>query len=361
MNKENKEVVFVSISMTGGGTERVIATLANHMVSIGYKVMILLIAESEIAYDLNKRIVVKQVGETSGGSLVKRLQRISNMRHIFMEKGSYNIIAMGTVCSIFSGIANWGIKKNRLIVSERNIPNRINRKPYKWWNRMLRNLIYRTADILVLQTEASKDFFPKDIVRKSVIIGNPITSGLPEIYKGDRRKVIVSAGRLTTDKNYSLLLSAFKEFVEIHPDFTLEIYGSGELKDRLIDEIKNLQVENKVQIIPFTPLLHSKIQDASMFISSSDSEGISNSIMEALALGIPVIGTNCPIGGTAMLVKDGENGFLVPVGDRLSMVSAMGKIADDVKLAEKMSINAYNIREIYSENNICAKWISILK
>ena len=360
MKLNYNRIIFVTVSMAGGGTERVIATLSNYLVGQGYEVTIMQIAEATMAYELDERVKVVRVGQTSGGSIKKRIERITNMRRIFKEQKPANIIAMGTVCSIFAGIANWGIKGNFLAMSERNRPDRINKKPYKWWSRAIRNIIYRTADALVLQTEASKEFFPKGIVKKSHIIGNPVSSNIPIAYDGIRDKRIVSAGRLTDDKNYHLLLDAFKDFLKFHPEYTLEIYGKGEMEEALKNYIKEIEIEQNAAIVPFASDLHEKIKKAAMFISSSDTEGISNSIMEALALGIPVIGTDCPIGGTAMMVEDGINGFLVPVKDREAMVSCMRRIADDDELAKRLSMQGRKIRENWSEKVICDKWLEIM-
>lgn len=361
MNLKFNRIIFVTISMTGGGTERVIATLSNYLAGAGYEVTILQIAESTVAYELDSRIKLVQVGQTSGGSIKKRLERVSNMRRIFKEQKPANIIAMGTVCSIFTGIAALGIRGNFLAFSERNRPDRINKKPYKWWSRMLRNMIYRKADALVLQTEASKNYFPKGIVKKSCVIGNPVSSAIPEPFDGIREKKIVSAGRLTDDKNYHLLLDAFKVFNEAYPDYKLEIYGKGEMEGELKEYIKEIGIAENARIMPFASDLHERIKSAKMFISSSDTEGISNSIMEALALGIPVIATDCPIGGTAMMIEDGISGFLVPVKDRDAMVEKMKMIAEDDSLAGRLSLEGRKIRDTWSEKEICDRWFEIMK
>lgn len=361
MKLKFNRIIFVTVSMTGGGTERVIATLSNYLVSQGYEVTILQIAEATMAYELDERVRVIRVGETSGGSIKKRLERIANMRRVFKEQKPANIMALGTVCSIFSGIANLGMKKNHLVVSERNKPDRMNMKPYTKGGLMLRNFAYRTADTLVLQTEDSKIYFPKDIVEKAVIIGNPLTSKIPDVYEGVREKRIVGAARLIEEKNHPLLIDAFYEFSKTHPEYSLEIYGKGELEESLKNQIKELGIEDKAKVMPFASDLHDKIKNASIFVSASNGEGLSNSIMEALALGIPVIGTDCPVGGTRMLIENGVNGFLVPMNTVDTMVEAMCKIADDEELAKSMSLEGRKIREVYSEEAICKQWMEIMR
>jgi glycosyltransferase involved in cell wall biosynthesis len=97
-----------------------------------------------------------------------------------------------------------------------------------------------------------------------------------------------------------------------------------------------------------------------MFVSSSDYEGLSNSMLEAMALGIPTICTDCPCGGARMVIKDGENGLLVPVGDKVAMMMAMGKIASDNILAKKLSVEASKIRDSLSADRIIIDWQKVI-
>jgi glycosyltransferase involved in cell wall biosynthesis len=84
-------------------------------------------------------------------------------------------------------------------------------------------------------------------------------------------------------------------------------------------------------------------------------------MIEALAMGLPTICTDCPCGGARMVIKDGENGLLVPVGDRVALVETIIKIASDNNLAEKLSLEAIKIRELLAVETIVKKWQVLIK
>ena len=96
-----------------------------------------------------------------------------------------------------------------------------------------------------------------------------------------------------------------------------------------------------------------------MFVLTSDYEGVSNSLMEALAMGIPVIATDCPIGGSRTCIKDGYNGLLISVGDADGLCHAMLKLSENSELSEYISNNAIKIRKENNAEIIARKIINL--
>lgn len=331
------KIVFVVPDMAGGGTERVISLLANEYVKRGIETAILSFAGNQQAYPLDPRVETVSAGEPSGGSLKVRLERLVFMRNYFKKNKGCHIFSFSTIGTGFIVLSTLFMKR-RMLVSERTDPRSCDHKPY-------RNFFYGFADSLVCQTQEAVDCFPPHLQKRACVIGNPVGADLPECFSGVRRKRIASAGRLEPVKNHEMLIEAFGIFSEAHPDYTLDIYGKGSLEETLKEYVREKGMDTRVVFHGFRSNVKEEIRDSSMFVLSSNYEGVSNSMIEALAMGLPVIATDCPIGGSRTYIEDGVNGLLVPVGNAVQMAEAMIKLADSPELSENLSANARKIRQ----------------
>ena len=349
-------IIFVTVSMRGGGTERVISILANRMVAMGYMVEILMIADSTVEYYLDKRIRILCISEATGGSLSGRIRRITNMRKEFKRDKSVHIISMGTVANMFTLLATFGLR-NHVTISERNDPNRLNHRPIKKYEVIFRNFLYKWADKIVLQTPDVMGCFPAPIRKKCVVIPNPVPEGMPMPLPLDKReKTVLTAGRLTEQKNHKMLLSVFAAFSKQFPDYHLNIFGRGELEAELAELIRGMQLEDKVTLCGFSDDLYHELGKGGVYVSTSDWEGISNSLLEALAMGIPTIATDCPMGGSRLCIEDGVNGYLIPPRNEDALLDRLVKVASEENTRSVLSRNAMMIREKYSEVAITKSW-----
>lgn len=346
------KVIFVIVSMAGGGAERVISILANQFVQNHIEVTILMTAGDTVAYQLDSRIRLRSAGGVTGGSMKARLKRIAAMRACFKENRDSVIISFGPGTSFFAVAADLFLG-HHFIISERNDPAACEHP-------ILRNIIYSRAKHLVFQTKEAMQCFPGSLQRKGCVIPNPISSELPEAYTGVRQKSVVAVGRLEPQKNHALLLHAFAQFHEKYPEYVLRLLGDGSLKASLVQKTAELGIDDYVIFEGFVKDVPERIREAGMYVLSSDYEGISNSLLEAMALGLPSISTDCPIGGSALCINQGENGLLVPVGDADALERTMCQIAADEKFANSLSVNAAGIREAYSEKNIGKAWEALL-
>ncbi len=341
--------------MTGGGTEKVIATLANHWVKNSYNITIIMIGGDDVAYELDERIEVKSLSGATGGSAKGRFNRIKAMRRAFKEDKNAYIIAMGSISSMFSVIAATGLP-NKVIVTERNDPNILNHRPIRGYERRIRNLLYYMADGIVFQTEMAMKYFPESLQRKSAVIMNPITDELPEPTPYESRdKIVITAGRLTAQKNHMMLIDAFVSFHQTAPDYTLNIFGEGELKSELEQYAADKGASEYIILKGFSNKIHEEMNRSRIYVSSSDWEGISNSLIEAMGMGMAVIATNCPVGGNAELIQSGINGQLIETGNEEQLMKELIKLAD-TSVAEQIAGRAVEVREKYSVQMIAAEW-----
>lgn len=345
------KICFITASMVGGGTERVISILANHWAGLGHDITILLTADRRVDYKLNASIQLLPITEKTNGSFKGRVERIFKLRKYFRENGDGIFYSFGTETNLFAIIAAL-FTNTRLILSERSDPNQCGYK-------LLRDVVYSWGYKFVFQTEQAKDCFSRKIQNRGVVISNPLREDVPDIYEGERKKEIVAVGRLIPLKNHKLLLEAFADFVKMYPDYQLKIYGQGELQQDLEILSDRLGIADKVYFPGFTENVLREIREAFMYVITSDYEGVSNSLLEAMALAIPVIATNCPIGGAASLIEDGLNGVLIPVNDKKALVDNMCRIAGDEQFAKRLSANAGKVRVSNEVDLICRKWLEV--
>ncbi len=346
------KVMFIIPSMAGGGAERVISVLANALTEKEIKIKIMMTAGNICDYELHPDVQLIQAGEVTGGSILKRLKRIVKMRRYFKEDQDAILVAFEPDAAFFAGIAKVGLSM-KMLASERNDPK-------SFGNNKVRKIAYQWADMLVFQTKEAMDYFAQNIQEKGYVIPNPISKNLPAPYIGKRKKTVVAIGRLESQKNYPMMLKAFAGFAKQYPDYTLHIYGKGSLEEELKHLATTLQLNGKVVFEGFKKDVISCVMDAGMYVLSSDYEGISNSLLEAMAVGLPVISTDCPCGGSRLCISNGLNGFLTPVGDAVSFEKAMMHMAASEEAACQMGKEAAKVREQFSLENIVEQWSRVL-
>lgn len=225
--------------------------------------------------------------------------------------------------------------------------------------------LLKHTDGIIVQTQEAKRFF-EDRFNRVFVINNPIKKHLPSPYHGTRRKSIVNFCRLSPQKNIDLLIDAFAILNKNYPDYYLEIYGNTvgeserEYRNYIEKKVDALKLNDCIFIFPPTANVHEKIIDCAMFVSSSDYEGLSNSMIEAMAIGLPCICTDCKGGGTREVMKDKENGLIVPIKDSQALYKAMKCFIENPELAEKCGKNASSIRNKLDVETIAQEWIAAM-
>lgn len=350
-----KSVVFITSCLGIGGAERVVSILASHFSNMEVKVTILAVLKPDRDYLIDEKVVYKYVG-VNGSKISKTIKTMWNIRR---ELDRINPDAIFSFLVLPNILSIWATRFTgyKLIISERNDPYV---SPANKWFRKIRDFSYTFADGYVFQTPDAKEYFKKKIGDNSVIIPNPIKKDMLEPYCGNRDKRIVAVGRLLPQKNLIMLLDAFTEFHKLFPDWSVEFYGDGVERQELERYSVSTSAINNIHFMGYCTDVHEKIRTAGMYVSTSNYEGISNSMLEALALGIPTIVTDCPIGGARMVINDGVNGFLIPVNDSKMLSQRMREIAENDSLANMFSCNAAKIREKYGECDIAKQWLKLV-
>lgn len=346
--------MFYVGSLSHGGAERVISFLANSFFSKGYKVILLTTYRGENEYELKDgiiRIVMSENIDLSG----KISKNISCIRYI------RNLCKREKVSVLVSFLMNQNVKaipaciglSTKCIVSVRNDPN----KEYSGIvGKIIGKILLPIADGCVFQTEDAKHWFSKRLQKRSEIIFNPVSKEFFNI-KRNSIKNIVTVCRLTTQKNIELLINSFSDIADKYADENLLIYGEGELKDRLEDLIYSKGLKKRAFLMGLTNDVANVLSSCKIFVLSSNYEGMPNSLMEALAAGVPCVATNCPCGGPRTLIQSGYNGILIAVNDRKNLSSALDELLADNEYAEKLGKNAaYTALQQYQSDIVLKKW-----
>lgn len=349
-----KKIVFLIGSLYGGGAERVISVLSNSLCK-KYEVTILMILEDVRKYKLDSKVKIEYISLPNNLTGIKRnILRIKKMRRFFEEYKPDIVISFLSLINMFSILACL-FTPYKLILSERNDPKH---EPNSTFLKYIRNVLYniRNNNYFVFQTEYAQKCFNKKIRNKSKIIFNPLKKNLPSYDFVKRIKKIVTVARLEEDKNIPLLLEAFNEIYQVYPEYILEIYGEGTKEKELKELVKKLNLENNIFFKGFQENVHQQILDAIMFVLPSNYEGISNAMIEALAIGIPSVVTDSPAYGARTFIKHEENGFLVDVNSQSQLVNCMRKIIADEDLDLMISNNSKKINQIINEESILKEW-----
>ena len=349
------KIAIIANSLSLGGAERVSLILTEWMASKGMHVYLFTLnKDREEGYELNpliNRVAINRDSKLSKYQIIKELRK--NLK----EYGINKILVMGVPLAVYAIPAKIGLRTS-VIISERNDPANFKGKIA---TKIISRILMQLADGFVFQTEGAKQYYTKRIQAKSIVIPNPLlTDELPSVFNGARAKKIVTAGRLVKQKNHRNLIKAFKEVAKIYPEYTLIIYGNGHERAELENLVCDLELKDKVLLPGATKDLFAEIIDAELFVLSSDFEGMPNALIEAMALGIPCISTDCPPGGPRSLIENKKNGILVPVNDYLKLAESMKLLIKDKEIANRLSTEAVKIRTILSKDVICKKWVHYL-
>ena len=270
-----------------------------------------------------------------------------------LKAGGYDIVCTFLPdMSLMSRIASIGI--DTIVVSaERGDPFKFS----KFWRRLV-SWTYRKSDYCFFQLERARDFFDTKVVKHSFVIPNPyvpVEGATP--YHGIRKKTIVSAGRFAEQKRFDILIEAFALVHKKHPDYKLVLYGEGALLKNYKEQARKLQIIDYLEFPGYIKNVSSAIREDGVFVLSSDYEGIPNSLIEAMSVGLPVVATNCTPGGAAFLTDNGKRGVLIPIRDVKAMAIAINSLIEDVSLNKSVSEKVVEIIDLLNINVINKMWI----
>ncbi|HEP1568818.1 TPA: glycosyltransferase [Streptococcus suis] len=351
------KIVFLSFLHGFGGAEKQNIALANEMAERGHSVWLVSLSVDNVCYELSTKVKYIYLKDTAKG-VGRLLARYSAIKEFLSEIKPDITIHFWFQTAYLTSFMSKKVT-GKIIYAERGDPGD---KEYKGIMGLIRMISIPRIDYFIFQSKGAQEFFNQKVQRKSKIIMNPIFINdleFPELIC--RRKVIVSVGRLHEQKNQKLLIMAFADISEQLEGYDLEIYGEGPLENELRILIQRLNLSKRIFLKGTCSEIHKKMIDASLFVLSSDYEGVPNTLLEAMALGLPVISTDCRPGGARYVINNKENGLLVPRNDKTALSNSMLWMLRNPQIAEKMGKSANNSVKEFSSEKIYDQWEECLR
>lgn len=353
-----KKILFVVPTLSGGGAERVVSIWANELSKLNCNVFILVFYRVKDEYNLDSNVNVTSLYENE-----ETYHKHSKVSKTFALRKELKKIKADIIIPFIVYVGIW------VMLVSINLPGKIIQTvrmdpKYKKHSRLMKWASYLSivfAYRCFVQNCQQLFFFPKWLRKKIVIFPNPIanefTDNKKEFEAGRIRKII-TVGRLAPQKNHKLLIDAFYDVYQHNKDISLTIYGEGSMQVELESYINNFGLTEVISLPGRTKNIISELLKHDLFILSSDFEGMPNALMEAMALGLPVISTDCDT-GPSELIEDEHNGLLVPVGDKEKLITGIENMISNPKHAIVLGSNARNliINEYSAQRNALRLYI----
>ena len=349
---ENRTLMFYINSIRHGGAERVMLQLAERFAAAGWRAVLVtsFTAEDEFAVPPGVERVSLEGEQLRQNAVRRNLSRIRALRKLLLSYRPAALISFMAEPNFRAVLASRGLPV-KTVISVRNDPER------EYAGRVFGFVgqhILPRADGCVFQTHEAQRWFPAALREKSTVIMNQVSPAFFDRPPAEERRGIVAVGRLNAQKNHALLIRAFAALGKTEDRLT--IYGEGSLRGELEALVSELHLEGRVLLPGVSEDVARDTEGSRLFVLSSDYEGMPNALLEAMALGLPCIATDCPCGGPAEVLEDGVSGLLVPVGDEKALAAAMRTLLEDKEKRAALGQNARRTAERFRPEAVFRQW-----
>lgn len=354
-------------SLENGGAERVVSNLANYWASIGWDITVVTVAPHTTDFYVLapgvRRICLALTGSRRNvlAGFWRTARRAQALRRVLQRVQPDVALSAMHTANVILALAARGLPDLRAIGSEHNFPPKSPMGVI--WETMRRHAYGRLAAVVALTQECADWLAAHSYARHILVIPNPVAWPLssneprirPAAFCPSGRQLLLGVGRLSEEKNFSALIDIFSRLAPRHPDWDLVILGEGPMRDALASQVQAAGLEQRIFLPGSVGNMGDWYERAALYAMSSHFEGFPNTLVEAMAYGLPAVSFDCDT-GPRDIIRHGVDGFLVPPGDTDGMESALGKLMVDEQLRAGFGLRANEARERFSMKKISGMW-----
>ena len=354
-------------SLENGGAERVVSNLANHWASLGWQITVVTVAaRMNDFYALDpavKRISLDLADARPNllAGIVRTLRRVRALRRVLRTVRPEVAIAAMHTANVVLAAAAWGLPGLCTIGSEHNFPPKAPMGIL--WETMRRHAYGRLSAVVALTQECAHWLTVHTRAHSVVVIPNAVTWPLPahppcidpRTCCAPDRHILLGVGRLSAEKNFAALIGAFALLASRHADWNLVILGEGPGRAALEAQVRDTGLQGRVFLPGRVGNPGDWYSHAALYGMSSDFEGFPNTLVEAMACGLPAVSFDCDT-GPRDIIRHGLDGLLVPAGEAASFGAALDLLMGDDDLRHAFASRATQVRERFSMPKVAAMW-----
>jgi GalNAc-alpha-(1->4)-GalNAc-alpha-(1->3)-diNAcBac-PP-undecaprenol alpha-1,4-N-acetyl-D-galactosaminyltransferase len=355
----HRAAVLVISSLRRGGAEGVCVRLANALASRGDKITIMTLApQNSDGYVLHPnivRIALELESESTGAfqGILSNARRIVALRSTFKRIANGPIVSFLSTMNVLTVAATTGSGR-RVVVCERNRPAA--QSLGNIWD-LLRRWSYRRASLVTVNSDEAANDVRSWGVSRTVRLPNPPVERPKRLAQPEASQCLLNVGRLALQKGQDTLIEAFAQLADEHAGWTMTIVGKGPENDALRRLATRLGLADRIRWrsdLDETELAD-QYANAAIFALPSRFEGTPNTLLEAIATGLPVIVSD-RVGGGMEMATDGTNGFVVRSDDPTSLANCLGRLMDNAAMRAAFGRASLEISALSPPDAVLARW-----